>query len=157
MKTLTLMQGIPGSGKSTMAKFIADRDEAIIFSTDDFWIHRYEHDVAYEFDASRLGEAHQWNQQRTAKEMASADGGDIVIDNTNILRQHVQPYLALAQIFDYEVRVVRVEVPVEVAIERNAKRPVDRRVPSDSIRRMASQMETLLVEKLPPKEPEFRV
>src|SRR3954463_3476877 len=114
------MQGIPGSGKSTLAKVIADRNDAIVFSTDDFWIHRVEHDVIYDFDAKRLGEAHRWNQQRCAEEMASKDGGNIVIDNTNIRRKDAQVYQTLASVFDYDVVVVRIDVPVEVAIARQA-------------------------------------
>lgn len=138
------MQGIPGSGKSTVARELANHDDAIVFSTDDFWIHQVEHDVVYAFDHTKLGEAHRWNQQRTAKEMASVDGGNIVIDNTNITRYAIEPYLALAKIFDYDVRVVRVEVPVEVALARNQLRRADRKIPEDVIRRMAGTMEWLL-------------
>lgn len=144
MKTLYLMQGIPGSGKTTIAKIIADREEAIIFSTDDFWIHHDETGLHYHFDPTRLGEAHRWNQQRTAKEMASLDGGNIVIDNTNIKKRDVQPYVTLARIFEYEIVVMRVDVPLATALVRNDRRPVDRKVPAEIIERMHNTMEDLL-------------
>lgn len=142
-KTLFIMQGIPGSGKSTLARNIADKNEAIIFSTDDYWYHRVEHDVVYDFDASKLGEAHRWNQERTAKEMMAKDGGNIVIDNTNIKRKDAQAYFILAKIFGYDVIVIRVDVPVDVAIARQANRPKDRQIPENVIRRMYETMEVL--------------
>jgi len=145
-KTLFIMQGIPGSGKSTMAKLIADKHEAIIFSTDDFW-YDYAEDgkhYTYNYDPARIDEAHRWNQQRCAKEMIAEDGGNIVIDNTNIQRWQAHPYLVLASIFEYDVQVISVQVPVEVAIARQAQRPVDRQIPEEVIRRMHSEMEVLL-------------
>lgn len=142
-KTIFIMQGIPGSGKSTLAKTIADKNNAIIFSTDDYWWKRVDDNVIYAWDASKIGEAHRWNQQRTAKEMMATDGGDIVIDNTNIRRKDAQPYMTLAKIFDYDIVVVRIDVPVEVAIERQIKRPEDRRIPEYVIRRMYETMELL--------------
>ena len=37
----------------------------------------------YEFDAARIGEAHQWNQERAFKAIAQGRS-PIVIDNTNL-------------------------------------------------------------------------
>jgi len=146
-KTLFLMQGLPGSGKTTYAKMIADKHEAIIFSTDDFWyrIGRSNEPVEYIFDHSRLREAHLWNQRRTAKEMNSSDGGNIVIDNTNITQRDAQPYLILAEMFGYEVMVFRVEAPYETCLERNRNRPIDRQVPWEVISRMNEMMERIRV------------
>lgn len=142
------MQGIPGSGKSTIAaQLVAENPAAVIFSTDEFW---YEVPVGeidghslYNYDPARRTEAHQWNQQRTVRAMQQGVG-QIVIDNTNIQRWQASPYFALAQIFDYEVQVVRVQVPIEVALERNAQRSSDRQVPEEVIRQMAAEMEDLL-------------
>jgi NEDD4-binding protein 2 len=149
--TLVLMQGIPGSGKSTVARMLAreynPNRENLIYSTDEFW---YEVPVdeidgvpLYNYDPARRAEAHRWNQQRVVQAMQQGIAY-IIVDNTNIQRWQVQPYLALAQIFDYEVQVVRVQVPVEVAIERNAARSADRQVPEEVIRQMADEMEDLL-------------
>lgn len=138
------MQGIPGSGKSTLAKVIADKNDAIIFSTDDFWYVRHEHETIYEHDASRLGEAHRWNQLRCLQEMNSKDGGNIVIDNTNIKRKDAQVYFTLANLFQYDIQVVRVEIPVDVAIARQSNRPPDRQIPEYVIYRMHETMERLV-------------
>lgn len=142
-KTLFIMQGIPGSGKSTMAQMIADKHEAIIFSTDDYWWVHDGNQVVYAWDKDKIGEAHRWNQRRCILEMMSNDGGNIVIDNTNIKKRDAQIYFDLAAIYGYDVQVVSVQVPVEIAIARQANRPVDRQIPVDVINRMHSVMERL--------------
>lgn len=137
------MQGIPGSGKSTLAALLSQKYNAPIYSTDDFWLMVVQGPTNYNYDPSRIGEAHRWNQQQVIEGMQ--DGVEtIIVDNTNIMRWQAQPYLVLAQIFDYEVQVVRVQVPVETAITRQAERPEERRIPEEVIRRMADEMEDLL-------------
>lgn len=141
-RTLILMQGVPGSGKSTVArKLLEDTPEwAVILSTDDFW------GADYKFDAAKLGEAHRWNQRSVAKALAS-DVRIVIVDNTNIKRRDAEPYLALAQMFEYIVQVVRVQVDIKLALERNTHN-----VPEDVICRMANEMEDLLP-RVPDKSP----
>lgn len=145
------MQGIPGSGKSTVAKTIAhdymltNQRPAAIRSTDDFWyeVVAPEHGLTYSYDPARRAEAHHWNQQRVIEDMQA--GRDlIIVDNTNIERWQAEPYFTLANIFDYEVSVVRVSVTTSLAVQRQENRPEDRRVPTDVIMRMAEDMEDLL-------------
>jgi len=141
MKSLIFMQGIPGSGKSTVARsLIGLNEDAIVFSTDDFW---YDVNGIYQFDQSRICEAHQWNQQRTIEAMQQ-EISKIIIDNTNIKRWNIESYLTVASIYGYEVSVIRIEVPLSVAIERQLSRPADRRIPASVIEAMHQGMERLL-------------
>jgi predicted kinase len=134
--TLTLMVGIPGSGKSTVARSLSDVSGAEICSTDDYW---YQDDpTVYTFDVKRLGEAHRWNQQRAASFMAA--GQDVIIDNTNLDDRSREPYYALASIYNFDVVVVTVDTPVNICIARQVDRPEDRRVPPDVIRKMWSKL-----------------
>jgi len=134
--TLTLMVGIPGSGKSTVARSLSDISGAEICSTDDFW---YQDDpTVYTFDVKRLGEAHRWNQQRAASFMAA--GQDVIIDNTNLDDYAKQPYYALANIYNFDVVIVTVDTPVNICIARQYERPADRRVPTDVIFKMHSKL-----------------
>lgn len=146
-KTLYIMQGIPASGKSTMAKMIRAQTAGTIISTDDYWYKVTEEGVSYRggfynFDIAKLGFAHRWNQKR-CEELMDAAGPVIIIDNTNITRKAAQPYVDMAKRHGYDVVVVRVQVDIEEAIKRNATRPADRAIPEDVIRRMASKMEDL--------------
>jgi len=58
-KDLILVRGVPGSGKTTFAEMIQGPHGAIV-ATDDFF---YE-DGAFNFDPSKLGEAHEWCRQQ---------------------------------------------------------------------------------------------
>jgi adenylate kinase family enzyme len=49
-KTLILMRGLPGSGKSTKAQILAGKD-GLIFSTDDFFMVNGK----YVYDAKMIG------------------------------------------------------------------------------------------------------
>jgi predicted kinase len=146
-KRLYLMQGIPGSGKSTVAEGIrklavmTDGPAQVdIFSTDEFWY--LENSNVYAYDPTLAGEAHRWNQQRTIEAMQKGVW-TIIIDNTNIKKSAAKPYLMLAEIYGYEVTVIRVVVPAEVAIDRQKKRPKDRQIPAEVIIRMHGEMEDL--------------
>lgn len=139
------MQGIPGSGKSSMAKLIADANPEFvaILSTDEYWYTQVGDDpTIYDYDPIQAGTAHRWNQRRCAEAMVMGD--HIIIDNTNIKRDAIRPYLTLAEIFQYGVKVVRVEVALGVALARNSLRPLDRKVPDEVIAKMHKEMETLL-------------
>jgi len=137
-KTLILMQGIPGSGKSTVARGIAAQaqGQVTIRSTDDFW------GEDYNFEPQNLGLAHDWNQLRVESDMETGVN-TIIVDNTNIKARDVAVYKELAQHFGYSLQVIRVVVPLTVALDRNAERTPNRRVPDDVIRRMYVSMQDL--------------
>lgn len=137
------MQGIPGSGKSTVAEAIQERFGFVntpIYSTDDFW---YNDKGEYKFNHLDLSEAHEWNQQRVVDAMAKGVI-TIIVDNTNIKRDHIVPYVVAAAAHGYTVQVVRVAVDPAIAASRNAERPKDRQVPPETIFRMHRDMEDLI-------------
>ncbi|KAM6180017.1 NEDD4-binding protein 2-like 1 isoform 4-T4 [Erethizon dorsatum] len=70
-KHLYLLRGLPGSGKTTLARQLQhDFPMAVIFSTDDFFARE---DGAYEFNPDFLEEAHEWNQKREETFMESQE------------------------------------------------------------------------------------
>ncbi|XP_058999777.1 NEDD4-binding protein 2-like 1 isoform X4 [Mustela lutreola] len=70
-KHLYLLRGLPGSGKTTLARQLQhDFPRALIFSTDDYF---FREDGAYEFNPDFLEEAHEWNQKREETFMESPE------------------------------------------------------------------------------------
>ncbi|NXL57378.1 N4BP2 protein, partial [Chordeiles acutipennis] len=98
-QVLVLLRGVPGSGKSYLARtLLEDNPGGIILSTDDYF---YKHGQ-YHYDPDCLGEAHDWNRKR-AKEAFEMKISPIIIDNTNIQAWEMKPYVILAQQFKYKV------------------------------------------------------
>uniref|UniRef100_A0A8B9EYC1 NEDD4 binding protein 2 n=1 Tax=Amazona collaria TaxID=241587 RepID=A0A8B9EYC1_9PSIT len=98
-QVLVLLRGVPGSGKSYLARtLLEDNPGGVILSTDDYF---YKHGQ-YQFDPNCLGEAHDWNRKR-AKEAFEMRISPIIIDNTNIQAWEMKPYVTLAQQFKYKV------------------------------------------------------
>ncbi|NWR15319.1 N4BP2 protein, partial [Emberiza fucata] len=98
-QVLVLLRGVPGSGKSYLARnLLEDNPGGIILSTDDYF---YKHGQ-YHYDPDCLGEAHEWNRKR-AKEAFEMRISPIIIDNTNIQAWEMKPYVTLAQQFKYKV------------------------------------------------------
>ncbi|NWS68431.1 N4BP2 protein, partial [Crotophaga sulcirostris] len=96
---LVLLRGVPGSGKSYLARtLLEDNPGGVILSTDDYFYK----DGQYHYDPDCLGEAHDWNRKR-AKEAFEMRISPIIIDNTNIQAWEMKPYVTLAQQFKYKV------------------------------------------------------
>lgn len=89
---LVLVRGLPGSGKSTIAKNLIGWYHHL--ETDMFWMLNGE----YVFDASRLGEAHTWCQNQTRELMTK--GFSPVVSNTFTTKKELKPYFDIAKEFD---------------------------------------------------------
>lgn len=113
-KTVVIMRGLPGSGKSTTAKYIhnelLDFDiHARVLSTDNY----FETTGKYIFDRQKLGAAHAWNQSRVYE--ALKNGVIPIVDNTNTTIKEMQPYIDMAK--EYGFHVVLVEPSTEWAMD----------------------------------------
>lgn len=148
-RTMIIMRGVSGSGKSTKARQVAGPTGAI-FSTDDFF------GPNYDFDPAKIPEAHQWNQQR-ARQAMEQGVSPVVIDNTNIPAYDAKPYVQMAQEFGYEVRFEEPDTDIWrrakeanaglMAIAQELAQRNRHGVPAEVIARMLSQYGPLDVEK----------
>ena len=107
-KRLVIMRGLPGSGKSTMARDIArsaikeNHQEVVICSTDSFFVND---DGEYVFDPTKLGQHHSANQHKVKSYMLL--GAEVIIvDNTNTTHREMKPYKELALLRGYDVHEV---------------------------------------------------
>lgn len=98
--------GIPGSGKSTMAKQIAKHWEFVmnekikIFEADMF----FEKDGKYNWQREKLKEAHNWCKAKVENELK--DDHSVIVANTFITPSERLPYLILAKKYNAEVSVL---------------------------------------------------
>ncbi|XP_020847025.1 NEDD4-binding protein 2 isoform X2 [Phascolarctos cinereus] len=98
-QTLVLLRGLPGSGKSFLArKLLEENPNGIILSSDDY----FSKNGQYQFDGNLLGEAHEWNRKR-AKEALEKKVSPVIIDNTNLQAWEMKPYIILSQKYKYKI------------------------------------------------------
>jgi len=136
-KTLYLMSGVSGSGKSIMACMILNSlnlegGDVSYRSTDLLW---FDDAGNYNFDISKLGAMHKKNIELVESDM-SGTGTVIIVDNTCTTQKEANPYIKLAEKYGYTVRVISVSCNIDVAKKYNAERPKDRQVPEATIDKM---------------------
>lgn len=98
MKEIVLIRGIPGSGKSTMARGMTTHMhyEADMYHIDD--------DGVYKFNAGNTQISHEWCAQM-AKDAISL-GASVVVSNTFTRMWEMKPYYDIAAQFGASVRVI---------------------------------------------------
>lgn len=88
MNELILIRGLPGSGKSTMAK--TEYPDHIHREADQYFVDKYGN---YNFDATKLHVAHKKCINSTRAYLKS--GYDVVVSNTFTTWEEMKPYLRL--------------------------------------------------------------
>jgi len=131
MKELILLRGLPGSGKSTLAEAITDK-KSHIFSADMFF---EDENGNYNFDATKLREAHNWCKESVEKKMKWSKS-PLVIANTFTQEWEMQNYYELAIKYGYIVHSVIVE-------NRHGSTNVHN-VPTDKLEQMKNRFEIKL-------------
>ncbi len=148
MGHVTILRGISGSGKSTIAKEIADsKDKCIIVNRDKIraMLFGSESDYGVDEDFVTVVENHTLAQ-------AVALGYDVVVDNTHVRWEFVEKVATLVKATDpsYNISIVVVDTPLDVAIARNASR--ERQVPEHVIVKQNEQLQRTLFWDLDTKE-----
>jgi predicted kinase len=94
MKELFLLRGLPGSGKSTLAESLGGSHmEADKYFT---------YDGKYEFDVTKLKDAHDWCQNAVRVFMENKSKR-VVVSNTFTQEWEMTPYFELAEKHGYKV------------------------------------------------------
>jgi predicted kinase len=108
-KILTLVRGLPGSGKSTFANTITNKFS--ICEADKFF---YDKEGNYNFDGSKLREAHKWCREQVEIRMKDNQINEqfyphIVVSNTFTQQWEMDIYFGLANQYGYKVFSIIVE------------------------------------------------
>ena len=101
-KSLIIIRGCPGSGKTTFAKMLGTK---AICTADDYHTSR---EGVYNWKPENIGKAHSWCQKKCARFMR-ANAEKIVVANTSTTEEEMAPYLVMAKEFEYKVFSVIVE------------------------------------------------
>lgn len=135
--TLFLVRGIPGSGKSTFANHIWN--EYAICEADKFFHNKETGE--YNFDPSRLKEAHEWCRNEVETRMKDHQVNqqfypEIVVSNTFTQEWEMQSYIDLAKKYGYQVTTLIIE-------NRHGNSNVHN-VPAETLDRMRQRFEIKL-------------
>src|SRR5690606_11001224 len=132
-----ILRGLPGSGKSTIARELAARADAVICSTDKYF---YDADGNYKFAPDLLSVNHKKNKEEF--ERACKLGREVVIcDNTNTRKWAYDYYGKVAEQYGYQVHILIVGNPQDPAhVEEGVKRNIHG-VPAEAIRRRSDRFE----------------
>jgi predicted kinase len=104
-KMLYIVRGIPGSGKSTFAKNLVGEKDYCHKEADMFFVDR---DGNYNFEPSKIKDAHQWCQEEMDFLMR-LEHSPVVVSNTFTQEWELQPYYELAIKYGYYVTSIIVE------------------------------------------------
>ena len=127
-KVLYIVRGVPGSGKTTLAKQLT----ANVFEADHYF---YDNDGNYNFIPSEIKEAHKECQQFVGFAMES-NIQKIAVSNTFTQEWEMEPYFELAKKHSYKVFTIVVE---------NRHGGVNQQgVPEDKIEQMKNRFEVKL-------------
>lgn len=139
MATLYIMVGLPGSGKSTRAKEIANETGAIITSLDSMreeiagsrknW---HENPDIFNNTMSRS----IVNIQNAMVEWHLKNGESVIVDNMNLKSRYVAFFQELSKKYDVEIEFVKMKCDWATLKERNNTRPSDERVNEDWLYQM---------------------
>ena len=103
MKELILLRGVPGSGKSTVAKLFGDAPchyEADMFFIDERNVYR--------FEPAKIKDAHNWCRHKTMEAM-KAGHPTVIVSNTFTQEWEMDAYYELAKEYGYRVHTLIVE------------------------------------------------
>ena len=110
-KTVYILRGLPGSGKSKIAKSIKG---SVSVSVDDFFA-RWVND--YKFDPAKIGEAHD-QCMRNFLRAVDTEREHVVVDNANLHAYECSPYVMVARAKHYKVVIINVICDPEIAFKR---------------------------------------
>ena len=131
-KNLYILRGLPGAGKSTLAKNIG----AVYFESDMFFMEGNE----YKFNPTKLKDAHAWCQNQVRISMKNSDSklGDtrIAVANTFTQEWEMEPYIEMSKEYGFTVFTLIVENRHGGVNQHN--------VPEDIIEKMKNRFEIKL-------------
>ncbi|MFL5753579.1 MAG: AAA family ATPase [Bacteroidia bacterium] len=105
-RSLIVLRGLPGSGKSSLAELLSENGKYPVYSIDSFFTDPISGE--YHFDFSRNHLAYK-KCEEDVKNAMSLSLEKIFVDNTFTIEWELEPYFKLAAQFKYRLFVLTVE------------------------------------------------
>jgi predicted kinase len=105
MKELFLLRGLPGAGKSTLAKMLVGEKDYCHKEADMYFI---DENGSYQFDVTSLRDAHAWCQEEVEFVM-EYEHTPVVVSNTFTQEWEMKDYYELAEKYGYRVHSMVIE------------------------------------------------
>jgi predicted kinase len=106
INSLILLRGLPGSGKTTLAKLLSENNTYPVFSVDDFFTNELTGEYIFNFKDNHL--AYKQCEELT-KDAMQQKISKIFVHNTFTMDWELEPFFKLASDFKYKLFVVTVE------------------------------------------------
>ena len=106
MLSLIILRGLPGAGKTKLAKLLSENNKWPVFSIDSYFTDPLTNEYNFQFDKNHLAYKNCEDQTKTAMENKTEK---IFIDNVFSLDWEIEPYFKLASKYNYNVFVATVE------------------------------------------------
>lgn len=132
MNELYLLRGLPGCGKSTLAKRLGSGAGSAHYEADMYFMQ----DGVYKFDATKLKLAHNWCMIQVQKAMVD-DLACIVVSNTFTQEWEMEAYYKLAKENGYRV--------FSLIVENRHGGINEHGVPQEALDRMKNRFEIKLI------------
>jgi predicted kinase len=134
---VTILSGIPGSGKSTWA-LDQPAEFTYVCSADEWFVDAH---GQYRFNPADLDKAHRWCFENFLDLCQETEGTEahIIVDNTNVHPVSIAPYVAVAKLYADEVECRVFRTSIRQAVARNVHD-----VPARTVRRMELQLDSTL-------------
>jgi len=112
-KVLIIIRGVQGSGKSTLARMIRNAITPLDEQGTTQPFPHYEADMffidpetgVYSWDSSKIGQAHRWCQWKVNGAMEAGEP-TIIVSNTFVKKEEMQPYVEMAEQHGYVVQEI---------------------------------------------------
>lgn len=106
MSSLILLRGLPGAGKTELARVLSENNKWPVLSVDDYFTDPVT--GAYEFKFAENHIAYKQCLEKTEMAMRHASE-KLIVHNTFTLAWEIEPYFLLAGTYQYKTFVVTVE------------------------------------------------
>lgn len=133
-RQMIIMQGVPGAGKSEIARILALGIGAKIVSNNDYMV---DNEGRYRFDPKRLEEVADKCYAEAKKNIE--EGWSVIVDNTNVDYREAGSFIELGLENGYRVQVVRCDRSAAECVEENIHN-----VPADTIFRRHGMMKCIV-------------